>query len=70
MEGAFKKQIVTAVEPLFLSSLVNQLTGFLEVPALTMIQHIFSSYGAIDKVDLEENSVKIIGPYDPVEPLA
>ena len=28
MDGAFKKQIVTAVEPVFLSSLVEQLTGF------------------------------------------
>ena len=35
-----------------------------------MLQHLFTSYGAIDKIDLEENVVKIIGPYDPAEPLA
>ena len=28
VEGALKKQIVTAVEPVFLSPLVDQLTGF------------------------------------------
>ena len=34
-----------------------------------MLQHLFSSYRAIDKIDLEENAVKMMGPYDPAEPL-
>ena len=34
-----------------------------------MLQHIFSRYGVIDKIDLEENAVKMMGPYDPAEPL-
>ena len=70
MDGALKIQIVAAVEPVFLSPLVGQLTGFIQVYAITMIQELFSSYRAIDKMDLEENAVKIIGPYDPAEPLA
>ena len=28
------------------------------------------SYRKIDRIDLEENSVKMMGPYDPVEPLS
>ena len=48
MEGALKKQILTAVEPVFLSPLVEPLTGFGQVMALTMLQHLFSNYGAID----------------------
>ena len=70
VDGALKKQIVTPVEPLFLSPLVDQITGFGQVSALTMLQYIFSSYGAIDKIDLEENAVNMMGPYDPAEPLA
>ena len=35
-----------------------------------MLQNIFSSYGVIDEIDLERNAVKIMGPYDPAEPLA
>ena len=38
--------------------------------ALTMIQHLFTSYGAMHEIDLEENEAKIMGPYDPAEPLA
>ena len=49
-----KKQIVTAVEPFFLSPLVYKLTGFGQVYSLTMLQHIFSSYGAINEINLEE----------------
>ena len=59
-----------AVEPVFLSPLVDQLTCFGPVSALTILQHQFDSYGAIGKIDLEENAVKMIGPYEPAEPLA
>ena len=65
-----KKQIVTAVEPVLLSPLVDQLTGCGQVYAITMLQHTFSSYGAIYKIYLEENAVKMMGPYDPAEPLS
>ena len=65
VDGALKKQIFTAVEPVFLSPLVDQLTGFGQVSALTMLRHLFVSYGAIDEIDLKENAVKMVGPYDP-----
>ena len=69
MDGYLKKQIVTAAEPVFLSPLEEQLTGFGEVPSLTMLQHLFSSYRAIDDINLEENAVNMMGPHDPTEPL-
>ena len=59
-----------AVKPLLLYPLVDQLTGFGQVSALTMLQNLFTSYGVINKIDLEENSVKIMGPYEPAKPLA
>ena len=69
MDGDSKNQIVTAVEPVLLSPLVDQLTGFGQVTALTMLQYLFSSYRVIDKIDIKENAVKMMGPYDPAEPL-
>ena len=53
--------------PVFLSPLVDQLIGFGQVSALTMLKHLLSSKGEIDEIDLEENAVKIMGPYDPAE---
>ena len=35
-----------------------------------MLKHVFTSYMVIDKFDLEENAVKMMGIYDPAEPLA
>ena len=57
------------VQKLFLSLMIDQLIGFVPVTALEMLQHIFRSYGAIDKIDLEENAIKMMGLYDPSEPL-
>ena len=69
-EGALKNQIVMAVEPVFLFPLMDQLIGFRQVSALAMIQHLLSSYRMIKKISLEENAVKIMGTYDPAEPLS
>ena len=68
VDGALKKQIVTAVEPVFLSPLVDKLAGFGQVYTLTMLRHLFDSYRVINKIDLKENAVKMMGPYDPTEP--
>ena len=32
-----------------------------------MLQNLFSSYGTIEEIDLYENAIKMIGPYDPAE---
>ena len=70
LDGDFKNQIVTMVESVFLSPLVNQLTGFGQVSALIVLQHLLYRYGAIDGINLEENAVKTMGPSDPAEPLS
>ena len=53
VDGSLKKKTVTEVQPVFLYPLVDQLIGFGQVSALTMIQHLFTSYRAIDEIDLE-----------------
>ena len=35
-----------------------------------MLQNLFASYREIDEIGLEENSVKMMGPYDPAETLS
>ena len=70
VDGALKNQIITTVELVFMSPLVEHLTGFRQVSSLTMLQHLFSSYGTIDKMELLQNDVKMMGPYDPKEPLS
>ena len=59
VDVALKNQIFAVMQPVFLSPLVDQLAGFGQVYILAMLQHIFTSYKAIDEIDLEGNSVKI-----------
>ena len=35
-----------------------------------MMKHLFSRYRSIKEINLKENSVKMMRPYNPVEPLA
>ena len=70
MDGSLKKQIVTSVEPVFLSPLVDQITYFGQVSALTILQHLCSSYGVINEIELEENAVNMMGPYNASEPIS
>ena len=60
---------MTAVEPVLLSLLVDKLTGFRQVPALNMIHNLFLSYGTIEKICLEENTVNTMSPYNLTKPL-
>ena len=53
VDGVLKNKIVIAVQLVFLKQLVDQLTGFVQVSALAMFQNIFTSYRAIDKIDLK-----------------
>ena len=70
VDRVLKNKIVTVVEPVFLSPLVDQITGFGKVSALTMLHYIFASYEEITKIELKEKSVKMMGTYDPTELLA
>ena len=35
--------------------------------ALEMMDNLFKSYSVIDKIDIEENALKIMGAYNPSE---
>jgi len=69
-DKALKKQIEATVEEDFLSTLRNELTGFNQVTALQMIHHLYVTYGEIDEVDIDENLVAMMKPYDPELTLA
>ena len=68
--GAFKQQIISVMETIFLYPIKDQLTGFGQFTALNIMDHLFSSYEEIDDINLEENDVKMMGPNNPTEPLA
>ena len=70
MDSDLNNLNVLAVITVFLSPLVDQLIGYGQFFALAMLQHLFALYNVIYRIDLKENAVKFIEPYDPTEPLA
>ena len=54
----------------FLSPMVDQLTMFVQVTAIQIVNYLFNYYRAIDRIDPNENAVKMMGAYNPEEPLA
>ena len=70
MDGALKNNITTVVQPVFLSPLMDNLSGFGHVYTLVMPEHVLNSYGVIYEINPDGNAVIIIGPYYPSGPLA
>ena len=70
MDGALKNNITTVVQPVFLSPLMDNLSGFGHVYTLIMPEHVLNSYGVIYEINPEGNAVIMIGPYYPSGPQA
>ena len=49
---------------------MDQLEVSGQLAALDITQHVFRLYGSINEINLKENVVNIMGPYDPAEHLA
>ena len=70
MDTEITKQIIMLMQPVFLSPLVYQLTGFGQFSVLQMLQHLFTYYWVIAEIDLGGNTMKMMGTYNPEEPLS
>ena len=46
-DGEIKKQIITTIQPVFLSTIMDHLTAFGKITIIQIFQHLFSSYEAI-----------------------
>jgi hypothetical protein len=65
---ALKKQLMDAIEPIYLRALKNQHVGFNNVTLLQMLTHLFTNYGRLEPQDLVHNANKLNTPWDPNTP--
>ena len=68
-DNALKQQIQDAFDPVYLRGLRNRHTAFANVRALQMVQHLYTNYGPITQVDLDDNYKRLNAPYDPSVPI-
>ena len=68
LQNALKKQLVGAIEPLYLQSLRQPYVGYANVTTFEMLRHLYETYADISADDLETNDVKMKEPWDPNQP--
>ena len=69
VEQTLKQQLITAFDDIYLSGLRNRHTGFAGLTLLTMLQHLYDSYGDLTPTELEDNDERMRSAYDATEPI-
>ena len=64
-----KKQILGAVDRLYLTLIEDSIFGFGEVSVTDMITHLKNTYGTVTRTDLEKNRASISTLWTPSEPI-
>jgi hypothetical protein len=69
VQQAIKNRIITVFETMYLDVLNDDMVGFANISARAMIDHIFTTYGNITEVDLENNFEHMRRAWDPQQPV-
>jgi hypothetical protein len=68
VQQAVKKQIINVFEPMYLDVFNDDMAGFANISARDMLYHLFTTYGNITVVDLENNFEHMRRAWDPQQP--
>jgi hypothetical protein len=69
VQQAFKKQIISVFEPMYLDILNDNMVGYANISARDMLYHLFETYGKFTAVDLEINFEHMRRAWDPQQPV-
>ena len=68
LQNALKKQLIAAVDPLFLRTIRQPYVGFANCTIRDMLRHLYETHADISADDLDENDRKMREPWDPNGP--
>jgi hypothetical protein len=68
-DKALKQQLLAAIDDIYYRSLRNRITGYANVTTLTILRHLYDTYGNISPTDLIDNDTRMKAPYDPSQPI-
>jgi hypothetical protein len=69
VQHAFKKQIISLFEPMYLDILNENMVGYSNISARDMLDHLSETYRNITAVDLEINFEHMRRAWDPQQPV-
>ena len=68
LQTALKKQLIAAIEPIYLKALKEPYAEFGNRTVYAMLQHLYNTYAKISLADLKTNADAMSKPYDPNKP--
>ena len=68
-DQALKQQLLGAYNEMYTRGLRNIHTGYSSVTTLTLLTHLYTSYGRITTMDLDTNDTQMRTPYDATQPI-
>ena len=68
IQQAVTKQLVTAIDPLYLKAIQHRDTGLSAITSCTILDHLFTTYKAITVTKLDDNDVKMKQQWDTTQP--
>jgi hypothetical protein len=69
MYNTLKNQVIKAVQPVYLLDLEDPITGLSASSPWQLIHHLMETYGAITDDDIQANRTKLVGPWNPDDPI-
>ena len=68
-DQALTQQVINTFDKIYTRSLRNRHTGYANVTAINIVEHLYTTYGRITSMDLEQNDIRMKAPYDPTQPI-
>ena len=68
LQKALTKQLIAAVDPIFLSAIKQPYVGFANIPVYDMLRHLYDTYAELSLDDIEDNDRRMREPWDPNTP--
>jgi hypothetical protein len=68
-DKTLKQQLIAAIGDIYYRSLCNRVTGYANVTTLTILRHLYVTYGNISPTNLIDNDTRMKAPYDPSQPI-
>ena len=69
VQQALKKQLIQAIDPIYLKAQEDRVIGFANRTTLDLLTYLFATYAQITATDLLDNlTVKLVQPWDPSTP--
>jgi hypothetical protein len=68
-DKALQQQLINTFDEPYIRGLRNRHTGYNNVSAMQILTHLYTTYGVITPIDIEDNDAKMRAPFDPTQPI-